>query len=56
MEAKDHLLICYDRSSARIINGYTDYWTEGVGRRYPHFFSGYRAVTPGVDIVQFSEN
>jgi hypothetical protein len=55
MEAKDHLLICYDRGDARIANGYTDYWTEGVGRRYHHFFSGYRAVTPGVDIVQFIE-
>jgi hypothetical protein len=55
MTAGDNLLICYDRSSARIVNGYTDYWTGTVGRRYYHFFSGYRAVTPGVDIVQFIE-
>jgi hypothetical protein len=55
MTAGDNLLICYDRGDARISNGYTDYWTETVGRRYPHFFSGYRAVTPGVDIVQFIE-
>ncbi|MDR0541159.1 MAG: hypothetical protein LBH19_02980 [Dysgonamonadaceae bacterium] len=55
MTAGDNLLICYDRSSARTVNGYTDYWTGTVGRRYYHFFSGYRKVTPGVDIVQFIE-
>jgi hypothetical protein len=55
MTAGDNLLICYDKSSARIVNEYTDYWTGTVGRRYYHFFSGYRAVTPGVDIVQFIE-
>lgn len=55
MTAGDNLLICYDRSSARSVTGYTDYWTGTVGRRYYHFFSGYRAVTPGVDIAQFIE-
>jgi hypothetical protein len=55
MIAEDNLLICYDRSSNRTVNGYTDYWTGTVGRRYYHFFSGYRTVTPGVDIVQFIE-
>jgi hypothetical protein len=55
MTAGDNLLICYDRSLARTVNGYTDYWTGTVGRRYYHFFSGYRNVAPGVDIVQFIE-
>ncbi|MDR1370754.1 MAG: hypothetical protein LBJ72_11620 [Dysgonamonadaceae bacterium] len=58
MTEGDNLLICYDRSSARIVTGYTDYWTgtnSTVGRRYYHFFSGYRNVTPGVDIVLFFE-
>jgi hypothetical protein len=55
MTAGDNLLICYDRSSSSIVNGYTDYWDGTVGRRYYHFFSGYRTVTPGVDIVQFIE-
>jgi hypothetical protein len=55
MTAGDNLLICYDRSLARTVNGYTDYWTGTVGRRYYHFFSGYRNITPGVDIVQFIE-
>jgi hypothetical protein len=55
MTAGDHLLIAFDRSSSKMIAGYSDYWTGTVGRRYYHFFSGYRTVTPGVDIVQFIE-
>ena len=60
MTAGDNLLICYNRSGTRQ-NGYTDYWTGTVGRRYYHFFSGYRNVVSnattagGVDIVQFIE-
>jgi hypothetical protein len=55
MTAGDNLLICYDRDANRNVNGYTDYWTGTVGRRYYHFFSGYRTVSPGVDIAQFIE-
>jgi hypothetical protein len=52
----DGLLRCYDRSAARITtDGCSDYWntaaTTAVGRRFYHFFSGYRAVAPGVDVA-----
>jgi len=57
----DNLLICYDHAGTRW-NGYSYYVTTGtIGRRYYHFFSGYRNIAPntttagGVDITQFTE-
>ena len=58
MTSGDNLLICYNRAGTKQNNGYTDYWIGTIGRRYYHFFSGYRNVVSnastagGVDIVQ----
>ena len=58
MTAGDNLLICYNRSGSKQNNGYTDYWLGTIGRRYYHFFSGYRSIVSnsttagGVDIAQ----
>ena len=60
MTEGDNLLIGYDRTGARV-NGYADYWGGTIGRRYYHFFSGYRNVVPtattagGALVAQFTE-
>ena len=48
----NNVLICRTSRTATSVNvnGYSDYWTGTVGRRYYHFFSGYRDDIPGMEV------